>query len=131
MQDLKPQLLKLLGPAAAPEPVSFSHTVEASLQSCPAKQRLSPLMHQVTGFGLQTLAHNHPRCTLQSLSSCAKVVVQQQTWQLKFCALGSYAPGQRKRYALHKTSQCLNRRTVPVRFQNPASSCCMHGFPSL
>ncbi|KAL3142186.1 hypothetical protein ABBQ38_002537 [Trebouxia sp. C0009 RCD-2024] len=119
MQDLKPQLLKLLGPAAASEAASCS-TVEVSFQSSPSRQRASSFT--VAGFGLQPVAQNHLRGTLLSLGNicCATFIAQQQTRQLNFCVLGSYAPRRCKRYALHNSSQCSRPFTVPVRFRSLA-----------
>ncbi|KAL3152625.1 hypothetical protein ABBQ32_001640 [Trebouxia sp. C0010 RCD-2024] len=127
MQDLKPQLLKLLGPAVASEAASCSYTLRVSLRSSPARQRVASFT--VAGFGRQPVAQNHLRGTLLSLGNncCAKAIAQQQTRQLSFCVLGSYAPRQCKRYALRNSSQCLIPCNVPVRFRSLAPSC-MHGF---
>ena len=128
MQDLKPQLLKLVGPAAASQAVSCSHTVEASFQSSPARQCASSFA--LAGFGLQSVTKFHLGSTLLGVGNCAKVTVRQQTRQLNFCALGSYAPRQCKRHALRNSSQCLIPCTMPVRFRSLAPSC-LHGVSRL
>ena len=123
MQDLKPQLLKLLGPAGMQQPVSSSRIVEASFQPHVARQLVSSL--RIVGSAMQ--ASRHPRYRLTGLSHSANGVVQQRTGQFELGASGSSASRQSKRYVMHKTSQHSVHNTPLARFSTlaPSFSTCL------
>ena len=120
MQDLKPQILKLLGPAVAQQSVPSSRTARASLLSHTAIQFVSSF--SVTG--LATQAGRYPRYRLSDLRQCANGARQKETGQLDFSTCGSSSRRSKLYVSLH-ASQQLHRHAKPVCFSKRMSRCCM------
>lgn len=98
MQDLKPQILKLLGPAVAQQPAPSGRTAQASFQSYTATQFVSS--NCVTGF-----ASRDPSYRLPGLRQYANGPRQR---------VRSSVSRRRTSYVLHTVLQPLNCHAVPV-----------------
>lgn len=121
MQDLKPQILKLLGPAVAQQSAPSSRTAQASLQSYSVIQ-VGPSF-SVTGWATQ--ASRYPRYRPSGLRQWANRARQKEAGQLDFCACGSIVSRHCKSCVSLNAFQKLYSHAKPARFLKQISPCRM------